>query len=336
MLDATDVRIFCEMGLKYTDYNMFSRRHISPTAIGRKLRLTQGLRLDEKTIRLRVKKMEDEGFIKYYQAIPNVALFGLKSLAYYRFEAADVASKYEALQRFQGEAPAIEIGDWVGSHFMALLAGPSAEETEETAHMLGERLKLEVSPTPGGSRSAMEMLLSPNKLDWQMLARLRYDALCSPRGVAKELSITPRMAEYRISKLLNSRVFFVKAMINPQKQQGIIFYGLVLLVDETKQDALIRDFRNRYHDKIWLVLSESGMMMLGLFASSIGEPDADLLSTLQVPGVYGGFVAIFKEWFEPDRPNWIDRLVEARIGDKLGAEYPLAPVEAVSRISKHG
>ncbi len=43
LLDATDVHIFCEMGFKYTDYHAFTKRHISPTAIARKLRLTQGL-----------------------------------------------------------------------------------------------------------------------------------------------------------------------------------------------------------------------------------------------------------------------------------------------------
>ncbi len=312
------------MGFKYTDYNSFSRRHISPKAISRKLGL------DEKTVRLRIKKMEEEEFIKYYQAIPNVALFGLKSLVYYRFEAPDVASKYEALKTFQREAPAIEIGDWVGSHFAALLAGPSVEKVEETAHLLGERLNLGVSPTPGGSRSAINPSLSLNQLDWQILGRLRYNALCSSKEIVKGLSITPRMADYRISKLLNSRVFFVKAMINPQRQQGIIFYGLILLMDEAKQDSLLKDLRERFREKTWLVLSESGMVMLGLFGFAIGEPEEELLAILQISGVHGGFVTISKEWFEPDRPNWIDKLVQERMLEKGELNPPLAsPVEAV-------
>jgi len=67
-LDAKDVRIFCEIAFKGLDYDSFTDRRVSPLAIGRKLGL------DEKTVRVRVKKMENDGFIKYYQVMPSLAL----------------------------------------------------------------------------------------------------------------------------------------------------------------------------------------------------------------------------------------------------------------------
>jgi DNA-binding Lrp family transcriptional regulator len=69
-LDAKDVRIFCEIAFKGLDYDSFTDRRVSPLAIGRKLGL------DEKTVRVRIKK--DDGFIKYYQAMPSLALFNSK------------------------------------------------------------------------------------------------------------------------------------------------------------------------------------------------------------------------------------------------------------------
>ncbi|MGH9976798.1 MAG: winged helix-turn-helix transcriptional regulator, partial [Nitrososphaeraceae archaeon] len=65
-MDAKDVRIFCEIAFKGLDYDSFTDRRVSPLAIGRKLGF------DEKTVRVRVKKMEDDGFIKYYQAMPSL------------------------------------------------------------------------------------------------------------------------------------------------------------------------------------------------------------------------------------------------------------------------
>ena len=79
-MDAKDVRIFCEIAFKGLDYDSFTDRRVSPLAIGRKLGL------DEKTVRVRVKKMEDDGFIKYYQAMPSLALFQLKNMNTYRLE----------------------------------------------------------------------------------------------------------------------------------------------------------------------------------------------------------------------------------------------------------
>jgi DNA-binding Lrp family transcriptional regulator len=94
-LGAKDVRIFCEIAFKGLDYDSFTDRRVSPLAIGRKLGL------DEKTVRVRVKKMEDDGFIKYYQAMPSMALFQLKNMSTYRFEALNIATKHRVIEHVQ-------------------------------------------------------------------------------------------------------------------------------------------------------------------------------------------------------------------------------------------
>jgi hypothetical protein len=49
------------------------------------------------------------------------------------------------------------------------------------------------------------------------------------------LSITPRMIEYRIRKLLASDMLLIRTIIDSQKQQGLIFYELEMSVDERRQ-----------------------------------------------------------------------------------------------------
>lgn len=70
----------------------FFLRRVSPLAIGRKLGL------DEKTVRVRVKKMEDDGFIKYYQAVPSLALFNLASANRYHVEALNITTKHRVVE----------------------------------------------------------------------------------------------------------------------------------------------------------------------------------------------------------------------------------------------
>ena len=79
-LDAKDVRIFCEIAFKGLDYDSFTDRRVSPLAIGRRLGL------DEKTVRVRVKKMEDDGFIKCLSGDAQFGTFSTQKYDTYRLK----------------------------------------------------------------------------------------------------------------------------------------------------------------------------------------------------------------------------------------------------------
>ena len=125
-MDAKDVRIFCELAFKGIDYDSFTYRRVSPIAIGRKLGI------DEKTVRLRVRKMEDNGFIKYYQAMPTLALFQLKNMNTYRLEALNIATKHRLIEHIQELPFIIEATDYLGKVVSVSIAGTSFEEIESS------------------------------------------------------------------------------------------------------------------------------------------------------------------------------------------------------------
>jgi len=307
-LDGTDVRIFCEMAFKYLDYNTFARRHISPSEIGSKLGL------DEKTVRTRVTKMEEGGFIQYYQAIPNLSLFGLNSIDLYSFEAADVQSKQEALAYVRRASAVVEAFDMVGPGFFASLAGSTERDVSQTVDRFTDDLKLRTSMKVGG-RAWTSPTKEPNRLGWQLLRRLRYDALAPAREVARALSITPRMAEYRISTLLDSGAFFIRAVLNPQQQRGLIFYGLIVWVDAGARSSVVGKLQDAFGPKIWsLYTPATEVIIANLFGFATGEPEDAVLSTLKLDGVRHCSFSLFKEMLETERPNWLDRLIDERIG----------------------
>ncbi len=337
-MDANDVLIFCEMAFKYADFNAPIERHISPSEIGKKLGL------DEKTVRLRVKKMEEEGFVKYYQMIPNLALFNLQSTMY-GFQASDISAKHQAVELLQATPGVVEIIDTVGEGFSATLAAPSREEVqrfaEETINKRGLTRGFKIVDLP-----VIDPMISPGKLDWQIIQACRYDALCSAADIAEKLSITPRMVEYRINKLLESRSCFIKAMIDVQSQKGIIFYAMSLVVDET-MESLPRALKELHGDKLWsflpsrplpsvlvkmglkdklfsVLMPHSGILMANMFGDTPGEPEEALMKTLRLKGVKRAYLSITKEWVEPRRPTWIDRLIEEKISAKESPQEILA------------
>src|SRR6059036_3667755 len=217
-MDAKDVRIFCEMAFKGLDYDSFTDRRVSPLAIGRKLGL------DEKTVRVRVNKMEEEGFIKYYQAMPSLVLFNLNRISSYRFEAVNIVTKHRVIEDLPGVPYIIEAIDYLGQVISVSIAGTTSEHIEGVVAKLANRFEL--SRMILGKHSPKEPALLPDKLDWQIIQKLRYDALSSLKDLSESLSVTPRMIEYRITKLLDSGALLIRAIINTQKQR--CFWVLII------------------------------------------------------------------------------------------------------------
>jgi DNA-binding Lrp family transcriptional regulator len=305
-LDAKDVRIFCEIAFKGLDYDSFTDRRVSPLAIGRKLGL------DEKTVRVRVKKMEDDGFIKYYQAMPSLALFQLKNMNTYRFEALNIATKHRVIQYIQELPFIVEAIDYLGQIVSVSISGTSSGEIDQVASGLANRFELYKWIL--GSRIMKESVSVADRLDWQIIQELRYDALSGVKELSESLSMTPRMVEYRIKKLLGSGMLLVRAITNSQKQQGLIFYELEMSVDETKQYDIIKRLSEIYAEKLWSVRTLAAGVVLGnFFAFTLAEPEEAYVNTLKLGGVRSCSLFIFKETVEPKRPNWMDRLIEQKI-----------------------
>lgn len=305
-MDAKDVRIFCEIAFKGLDYDSFTDRRVSPLAIGRKLGL------DEKTVRVRVKKMEDDGFIKYYQAMPSLALFQLKNMNTYRFEALNIATKQRVIEHIQELTYIVEAIDYLGQVVSVSITGTSSEEIDQVASGLANTFELYKWIL--GSRIIKKPVSVADRLDWQIIQELRYDALSSVKELSESLSITPRMVEYRIKKLLASEMLLVRAIINSQKQQGLIFYELEMSVDETKGYEVIKQLSEIYAEKLWSVRTlAAGVLLANFFAFTLAEPEEAYVNALKLEGVRSCSLFIFKEIVEPKRPNWMDGLIEQKI-----------------------
>jgi DNA-binding Lrp family transcriptional regulator len=305
-LDSKDVRIFCEIAFKGLDYDSFTDRRVSPLAIGRKLGI------DEKTVRVRVKKMEDDGFIKYYQAMPSLALFQLKNMSTYRFEALNIATKHRVIEYVQELPFIVEANDYLGQVVSVSITGTSSEVIDKVASRLAYRFEL--NRWLLGGHIIREPISAVDRLDWQIIQELRYDALSGAKELSESLSLTPRMVEYRIKKLLSSDMLLVRAIINSQKQQGLIFYELEMSVDETKRYEVIKRLSEIYAEKLWSVRTlAAGVLLANIFAFTLAEPEEAYVNTLKLDGVRSCSLFIFKEMVEPKRPNWMDGLIEQKI-----------------------
>jgi hypothetical protein len=93
------------------------------------------------------------------------------------------------------------------------------------------------------------------------------------------------MVEYRIRKLLGSDMLLVRAIINTQRQQGLIFYELIS-ADETKCYSVVKRLSEVYAKKLWSVRTvAAGVMLANFFAFTLAEPEEVYFNTLKFDGV---------------------------------------------------
>ena len=305
-MDSIDARIFCEMAFQELSYRTFADRHVSPAEIGKKLGL------DEKTVRVRVRKMEDTGFVKYYQTVPNFALFGFRSISTHRFEAPNLSTKFAVVENAHGVPGLIEALDYLGPFLLMEIAGKSTADAEAVAKGVANRYELDLKNL--GSRAVKEPLLKLDRLDWQVIQELRYDAQSAIKEIASAVSATPRMIGYRITKLLDSGAMSIRPVIDAQKQEGLIFYELEVLIEETKHAFVSSSLRRKFGDRLWSMKNKStSLMVASLFGFTLGDPENSVRETIRIDGVRRCSLFVLKEVIEPKQSSWVDALIEKSV-----------------------
>jgi DNA-binding Lrp family transcriptional regulator len=308
-LDSTDVRIFCEMAFGDPGYEEFEERHPSAADLGKKLGL------DKKTVRVRVNRMEESGFIKYYQTTPNLALFGMHVISLFRFEALNLSTKNAIVNHLHEVPRLVEASDYLGPFLTGSMAGSTREEARKGADYLASRYELGTIVL--GSRTIKEPVSRIDNLDWQIVKGLRYDARSRDKDLAETLSVTERMIGYRVSKLLRSGVVRTQAVIDPRKQAGLVFYELELAIDAQRRSAISRWLEERHRDKLWNLSSPmADVILASLFCFNISEPEETAIEALKLDGVKRCQLFILKEMIEPKRPNWVDSQIELKLQSK--------------------
>ena len=167
------------MSFKYFDYPGKNRRP-SPKEIGAKLHL------DERTVRLRTGKMEKEGFIQYYQTVPNLWLLGNPLASLYNFQATSITAKRDALQKARDEDDVIDIANFLGVGFGLTISARTEQQAHERAKRIAEHIGIETFQA-NPPRQFPQPRKSLDKLDWQVIKALRYHALRPTKKIAEEL-----------------------------------------------------------------------------------------------------------------------------------------------------
>jgi DNA-binding Lrp family transcriptional regulator len=306
-LDTKDIAIWCLLGNKYYEPPYASNRRPEPKDVARRLGI------DTRTVTRRIRAMERNGFIRYYQLIPNYNLLGLKATAMIcYFE--NVSAKYRCIQKV-GELleGVLEIHNPVGPSFMLWVA---YDDHSQKARRLAVLRELTGSqPRELYDREFPNVSIAISNLDWRIMWSLRNDAAKPISTIARELGVTRKTVRRRLERMVVNKAFMLRAVFDPSRVTGIQLCQLCVYLDGANPGAekVLREFDSAFRENIFLrmVPLRGRGVMYGLYSVKVGEPEDFLLRALAIKGVSDVELRILKEVRE--YPELIDSRIKAKL-----------------------
>src|SRR5207245_10527445 len=131
----------------------------------------------------------------------------LRSL--YNFQTTSITAKRYALQKARDEDDVIDIADFLGVGFGLTISARTEQQAIEKANNIAQHIGIETFQA-NPPRQFPQPRRSLDKLDWQIIKALRYNALRPTKRIAEEIKITYRMAEYTLGKHLETTTLSTK------------------------------------------------------------------------------------------------------------------------------
>lgn len=292
------------MGFRPYGPNAGDLSRLDPWSLGRTLGV------DGKTIKLRIRKMEKQGFIQYYQIYSNYSLLGVEGLAYI-LEVSDLQAKYEAIEKISLLDGVVEIYNFFGNTFCVDFTYRDTQDHDKRLSLLKELSKCSSSIRFYG-RVMPPVNIRLTNLDWRIIKSLRYDAFKRPSKVAEELGVSVKTVKKRFQRMTDNNAIIIVPVINPGEVANTITYGLLFFLEDNGREDTVRRILEAFQSSCFIAETPpAGNIMLVNFARTLGETEDALLQSKSIKGVKDARLYVLKELREYS--EWMDREIEKKI-----------------------
>ena len=323
-MDRLDLKIFLAMGTRYYTFQGGVERQLNLSFIAKQLGV------DPDTVRARIKKLEESGFIKYYQIFPNYRLFGLSCLAA-GLIFPDPASKKEALQKLKLINEVAWIDERLNSLRVLLLYQELEPDLERKLALVEELTG--VKPIRQNYMETLPVSMELTLIDWLIIRSIRYDARKPTEQVAKELGLTTRALNYRLQRLTRGNAYFIVPVISLENLKNATCTHFTIFLDENQRAEAIDEITRLFGERdMSRHVSSEGSVTFCVLTTTITESDEDYLKAKAIPGVEKVIMDFTLRCH--DTSGYIDKLIDEKIMGLEKAVKPKPTLTADSRAPK--
>jgi DNA-binding Lrp family transcriptional regulator len=250
--------------------------------------IAKSLGLDTRTVKSRMKAMEQEGFIKYYQAIPNYSALGYRASTYL-LPFSNPGAKKDAIAKLKLLDDVTRIDEYLNSAAFTLLHKPGND--------LQKKLSIVKELVKGGVPDGVEPLMlydidfpktrfRPSLTDWLIVKSLRYDALKPEPEVAKEIGASLPTVRKRLKKLVEDKLVFIVPIFDGRMVSNLVLYALLFIPDSARDETLLERLTETFKDdSYYRITSPSGAIIFLMYAKRMMDAEQNYIKAQRLPGV---------------------------------------------------
>ena len=306
-MDALDLKIVRTMGIRPYGGRPQDPEVLKPSYIAKPIGV------EPETVKARLARMEESGFIRFYQLYPNFNHLGIEASAYL-FNIADDDQKVRAIEKAELIDGLVEIHNFIGSEMCIDVSYQTTRDLGKKLHLLRE-FTGDVSPICFYERHMPPVDRKLTPLDWRILKSLRYKAKHPIAEIAEEIGVSAKTVRRHYTRMAQEGSFFLTPALDPGKAQGVILYELLFYTTPDSDPSIVQRIRDMYDERyIYHYVPASaalGNFDLVLFAESTGEIEEMRQKGRNIPGVAKVKSLVFRSWAE--YTDWIDAAIEERI-----------------------
>jgi DNA-binding Lrp family transcriptional regulator len=296
-LDDLDFRIINELGGSRS--SLWNVRE-SYSNIARKLGV------DEETVRMRVSRARERGFLPDWRVMVNPLLINFRE-ANLNLEVKDEARKDEAISKIKAVDGVYSIINFRGNEIVVLMyyEDSAASKVRQIESICGsQRLTLWDNPFP---HPEVQM----KKTDWRIIAAMQDDAWRDLDDVAKQLGLSTRTVQRRLSALKEGRAIYVHRPPNADAVTGLMCNFVVSFSDKTKKRAGDYAIHSTFNRMGASDTSHDQFSIFGISCENFAEADKVAEKLRGIDGVHSVRMRIIKEIIFTQ--EWLKNEIEKRI-----------------------
>jgi DNA-binding Lrp family transcriptional regulator len=314
-LDSLDAKIFSELS---------GSGSFSPAVRQSYSSIARKLKVDEETVRRRIRRAEQRGLLGGSELMLNPYLMGRVPVAMEVIVAdSDIAKKLRAIQQIKLVDGVLFMIDFQGESLNVLLYC-------ESEQAISRRTALIASIAGGKDPLILRRIgvprcnLSLTKTDLSILKALRRDPRKDTTDIAGELGISARTVERRISILTANNAFFQMVRPDFKRAEGTVCRLIISYSDGKRKAAMDESIRSKLQRIVFSVTSESAVSQFTFVCDNVVEAEDIEEWVRGLDGVAWALMGIIKEFILVT--GWLDDEIERMLseGRSVRVAQPLA------------
>lgn len=180
------------------------------------------LGIDEETVRNRLRRMREGGFLLGWRLFPNPQLMDRESVFLYmslkRSESSD-----EAIRRLSACEGVVTITKLLGNNLLVMVLDDRDHRSVEEI----ENLAIHESTVKAPGMKLPDTSFRMTSLDWRIVAGMGRNAELPVAAIAAELGISARTVKNRLNRMMDSSAIFIMPLTDVRKTVGVAYQLIV-------------------------------------------------------------------------------------------------------------